>query len=128
MAILQIKRQEEDKMAMDSGIATAGLRGLKGSPQKVNLVLKMIRGKDVFSALQYLSACRKSVAKPVLKVVESAIANAENNFDLDVDRLIVAEATVGKAFVLKRWKARARGRAGKILKPYSDVRIKLREE
>lgn len=115
-------------MAMESGTATAGLRGLKGSPQKVNLVLKMIRGKDVFSALQYLSVCRKGVAKPVMKVVESAIANAENNFDLDVDRLVVAEATVGKAFVLKRWKARARGRGAKILKPYSDVRIKLREE
>ena len=128
MATLQIKRREEDKMTKESGTAVAGLRGLKGSPQKINLVLKMIRGKDVVSALEYLSACRKRVANPVMKVVESAIANAENNFDLDVDRLVVAEATVGKAFVLKRWKARARGRAGKILKPYSDVRITLREE
>ncbi|MEN8236743.1 MAG: 50S ribosomal protein L22 [Pseudomonadota bacterium] len=115
-------------MSTERGTATAGLRGLKGSSQKVNLVLKMIRGKDVSSALKYLAACQKRVAKPVKKVVESAIANAENNFDLDVDRLVVAEATVGKAFVLKRWKARARGRAGKILKPYSDVRIMLREE
>ena len=115
-------------MASEDGTAIAGLRGLKGSPQKINLVLKMIRGKDVVSALNYLSACRKSVAKPVRKVVESAIANAENNFHLDVDRLVVSEATVGKAFVLKRWKARARGRAGKILKPYSDVRITLREQ
>ncbi len=112
----------------DFNEATAFLKGLKGSPQKVNLLLKMIRGQDVQDALNILQTSQKRVAKEIRKVVQSAIANAENNHDLDVDSLYVVEATAGKSFVLKRWRARARGRACKILKPYSNVSITLREE
>src|SRR4029078_9160851 len=97
------------------------------SPQKLNLVAGLIRGKKVASALADLQFSRKRIAVDVKKCLESAIANAENNHDLDVDDLVVAEAFVGKAIVMKRFHARGRGRAGGILKPFSNLTIVVRE-
>jgi large subunit ribosomal protein L22 len=100
---------------------------LRGSPQKLNLVAASIRGMKVEKALTALEFSPKKAAGEVRKVLQSAIANAENNHSLDVDALIVAEATVGKALVMKRFRARARGRSSKILKPFSRLRIVVRE-
>ena len=107
--------------------AKAVSRMLRTSPQKLNLVATMIRGKKVDTALADLTFSSKRIAKDVKKCLESAIANAENNHELDVDSLIVAEAYVGKALVMKRWQPRARGRVGKILKPFSNLTIVVRE-
>ena len=107
--------------------AKAVLRMLRVSPQKLNLVAAQIRGKKVASALADLTFSRKRIAADVKKALESAIANAENNHDLDVDSLVVSEAHVGKAVVMKRWRARARGRVGKIQKPFSNLTIIVRE-
>ncbi|SFO32520.1 LSU ribosomal protein L22P [Cohaesibacter marisflavi] len=107
--------------------AKAVTRMLRTSPQKLNLVATMIRGKKVDTALADLTFSSKRIAKDVKKCLESAIANAENNHELDVDSLIVAEAYVGKALVMKRWQPRARGRVGKILKPFSNLTIVVRE-
>ena len=98
-------------------------RMIKTSPQKLNLVAEMIRGKKVDAALAELTFNKRRVARNVKKVLESAIANAENNHDLDVDELIVSEAFVGKNLVMKRWRPRARGRTGRILKPFSELTI-----
>ncbi len=100
---------------------------LRGSPQKLNLVARTIRGLPVEKALASLTFNRRKAARDVKKVLESAIANAENNHNLDIDSLIVAEASVGKSLVMKRWRARARGRVGRILKPFSRIRIVVRE-
>ncbi|GAA0467825.1 MULTISPECIES: 50S ribosomal protein L22 [Sphingomonadaceae] len=100
---------------------------IRGSAQKLNLVAQLIRGKKAEDALNILSFSKKSMAKDVSKVLASAIANAENNHNLDVDALIVQEASVGKSLTMKRWKARARGRSAKIIKPFSRVRIVVRE-
>ncbi len=107
--------------------AKAVSRMLRISPQKLNLVAQMIRGKKVASALADLQFSRKRIAKEVRKCLESAIANAENNHDLDVDDLVVAEAHVGKSLVIKRFSARGRGRVGRILKPFSHLTIVVRE-
>jgi large subunit ribosomal protein L22 len=107
--------------------AKAISRMLRVSPQKLNLVAQMIRGKKVASALADLEFSRKRIAKDVRKCLESAIANAENNHDLDVDDLVVAEAHVGKALVIKRFAPRARGRVGRIFKPFSHLTIVVRE-
>ena len=107
--------------------AKAVTRNLRVSPQKLNLVAAMIRGKKVASALADLTFSKKRIADDVKKTLMSAIANAENNHDLDVDDLIVAEAHVGKALVMKRFHARARGRAGRIEKPFSNLTIVVRE-
>jgi large subunit ribosomal protein L22 len=107
--------------------AKAVSRMLRVSPQKLNLVAQLIRGKKVASALADLQFSRKRIAKDVRKCLESAIANAENNHDLDVDDLIVAQAHVGKALVIKRFAARGRGRMGRILKPFSNLTIVVRE-
>src|SRR3989440_7874817 len=107
--------------------AKAVARMLRVSPQKLNLVAQLIRGKKVASALADLEFSRKRIAKEVRKCLESAIANAENNHDLDVDDLVVAEAHVGKALVLKRFMPRGRGRIGKILKPFANLTIVVRE-
>ncbi len=107
--------------------AMAFCKHLRTSPQKLNLVAQTIRGADCESALAQLSFSHRRIAKDVKKVLESAIANAENNHQLDVDRLFVAEASVGKDIVMKRWRARARGRTGKILKPFSNIRVIVRE-
>ena len=107
--------------------AMAKLRMLRTSPQKLNLVAGMIRGKKVEKALTDLTFSNKRVAQDVKKCLQSAIANAENNHNLDVDELIVAEAWVGKNLVMKRGRPRARGRFGKIMKPFSEITIKVRQ-
>ncbi len=107
--------------------AMAVSRMLRTSPQKLNLVAQMIRGKKVEAALTALTFSKKRISEDVLKTLQSAIANAENNHGLDVDDLIVTEAWVGKNLVLKRGRPRARGRFGKILKPFSQVTIKVRQ-
>ena len=114
--------QNEEKLE-----AIAKLRMLKTSPQKLNLVSKMIRNKPVNVALAQLKFSRKRIALDVKKCLESAVANAENNHDLDIEELIVSEAFVGKNLVLKRGRPRARGRYGKILKPFSQLTIKVRQ-
>ena len=113
--------------ALPENEAKAVARMLRVSPQKLNLVAQLIRGKKVSAALADLEFSRKRIAKDVRKCLESAIANAENNNDLDVDDLVVKEAFVGKALVLKRFHARARGRGARILKPFSNLTIVVRE-
>lgn len=107
--------------------ARAFSKSIRVSPQKLNLVAQSIRGKSCEEALNQLTFSRRRIALEVKKVLQSAIANAENNQQLDVDRLMVAEATAGRQFVMKRWKARARGRVGRILKPFSNLTIVVRE-
>ena len=107
--------------------AMAVSRMLRTSPQKLNLVAQMIRNKPVAKALTDLTFSKKRIADDVKKTLQSAIAHAENNHGLDVDELIVAEAWVGKNLVMKRGRPRARGRFGKILKPFSQVTIKVRQ-
>jgi len=107
--------------------AKAVARMLRVSPQKLNLLAQLIRGKKVAAALADLQFSQKRIATEVKKCLESAIANAENNHDLDVDELVVAEAYVGKALVLKRFHPRGRGRMGKILKPFSNLTIVVRQ-
>jgi large subunit ribosomal protein L22 len=107
--------------------AKAVARMLRVSPQKLNLLAQLIRGKKVATALADLEFSRKRVAKDVRKCLESAIANAENNHQLDVDDLVVAQAHVGKGLVIKRFHARGRGRSGKILKPFSHLTIVVRQ-
>ena len=107
--------------------AFAKTKMLRTSPQKLNLVAAMIRGKKVDKALADLTFSHKRIAGDVKKCLQSAIANAENNHNLDVDNLIVAEAWVGKNLVMKRGRPRARGRYGKIMKPFSEITIKVRQ-
>tara|TARA_Y100001958_G_C20835424_1_gene284340 strand:- start:163 stop:534 length:372 start_codon:yes stop_codon:yes gene_type:complete len=106
----------------------ARAKSIRTSAQKLNLVAKSIRGKEIKAAIDQLSFSRKRIAKEVLKVLNSAIANAENNFGLDIDNLKVDEAYVGKSIVMKRMRARARGRAARILKPFSKLTIVLKQE
>ncbi|WP_035026920.1 50S ribosomal protein L22 [Gemmobacter nectariphilus] len=108
--------------------AMAVARMLKVSPQKLNLVAAMIRGKKVDKALADLTFSKKRIAGDVKKCLQSAIANAENNHGLDVDELVVAEAWVGKNITLKRGRPRARGRFGKIMKPFAEITIKVRQK
>ncbi|WP_435140605.1 50S ribosomal protein L22 [Pseudopelagicola sp. nBUS_19] len=107
--------------------AMAKVRMLRTSPQKLNLVAGMIRGKKVEKALTDLTFSNKRIAQDVKKCLQSAIANAENNHNLDVDELVVAEAFVGKNLVMKRGRPRARGRFGKIVKPFSELTITVRQ-
>ncbi|MGD8551394.1 MAG: 50S ribosomal protein L22 [Methyloceanibacter sp.] len=107
--------------------ARAVTRLIRVSPQKLNLVAQLIRGKKVDRALADLTFSRKRIARDVKKTLESAIANAENNHDLDVDALVVSEAYVGKNIVMKRIQARARGRASRILKPFSQMTVVVRQ-
>ena len=113
--------------ALPENEAKAVARMLRVSPQKLNLLAQLIRGKKVSTALADLEFSRKRISTEVRKCLESAIANAENNHDLDVDDLVVKEAFVGKALVLKRFHARARGRGARILKPFSNLTIVVRE-
>ena len=113
--------------ALDDTEARAVTNNLRVSPQTLNLVASLIRGKDVEVALNDLTFTRRRIAGSVKKTLESAIANAENNHQLDVDRLYVKEAYVGKSFVMKRFRARARGRGARILKPFSNLTIVVRE-
>jgi len=108
--------------------ARAKLRMIRISPIKLNLVAQLIRGKKVETALADLEFSHKRISGEVKKVLESAIANAENNHGLDIDSLIVSEAYVGKNFVMKRFRARARGRGARILKPFSELTMVLLEQ
>ena len=107
--------------------AYAKAKSIRTSGQKLNLVAKSIRGCNIKVAIDQLTFSKKRVSREVLKVLNSAIANAENNFGLDIDKLVVAEAYVGKSIVMKRMRARARGRAARILKPFSKLTILLKE-
>jgi large subunit ribosomal protein L22 len=113
--------------ALDDKAAKAVARNLRVSPQKLNLVAQLIRGKKVSTALADLEFSQKRIAGEVRKTLESAIANAENNHDLDVDDLVVAEAYVGKSLVLKRFQARARGRGDRVVKPFANLTVVVRE-
>lgn len=113
--------------ALPDNECKAVARMLRISPQKLNLVAQLIRGKPVQTALADLEFSRKRIAKDVRKCLESAIANAENNHSLDIDDLMVAHAHVGKGLVIKRFHARGRGRAGKIMKPFSHLTIVVRQ-
>ena len=112
----------------NKNIASAKAKSIKTSMTKVNLVLKMIRGKKAENALNILAFSKKRISNEITKILKSAIANAENNHQLDIDKLVVKEATVGKSMVLKRFRPRARGRSGKILKPFSKVKILVKEK
>ena len=105
----------------------AKAKSIRTSGQKLNLVAQSIRGQKIKQAIDQLTFSRKRIAKQVLKVLNSAIANAENNFGLDIDKLIVDEAFVGKSIVMKRMRTRARGRAARILKPFSKLTIIVKE-
>ena len=115
------------KRALKDNEAKAVLRLLRTSGQKLNLVAQMIRGKKVEKALAELTFSKRRIAGEVKKVLQSAIANAENNHQLDVDRLYVHLISVGKAMVMKRFHARARGRGARIIKPYSNLTVIVRE-
>jgi len=119
------KRKRE--RVLSDNEAKAVQRMIRVSPQKLNLVAAMIRGKKVASALADLEFSRRRISGQVRKTLQSAIANAENNHDLDVDSLVVAEAHVGKALVMKRFKPRAKGRSSRIFKPFSNLTIVVRE-
>ncbi|KGJ08521.1 50S ribosomal protein L22 [Paracoccus sphaerophysae] len=119
--------KEQNPRRVADNEAMAKTKMLRTSPQKLNLVAAMIRGKKVDKALADLTFSKRRIAGDVKKCLQSAIANAENNHNLDVDSLIVAEAWVGKNMVLKRGRPRARGRFGKIMKPFSEITITVRE-
>ena len=119
------KQANERRLAENEAMAMT--RKLRTSAQKLNLVAESIRGLAVDDALSRLSFSRRRIAGDVRKTVQSAIANAENNHNLDVDRLYVAEATVGRAMVMKRWRPRARGRVARIEKPFSHLTVVVRE-
>jgi len=119
------KKSAPRRLAENEARAVAQM--LRVSPRKLNLVAQTIRGLDAQPALAQLTFSRRRIANDVKKVLQSAIANAENNHQLDVDRLYVAEAYVGRAFVMKRFHARARGRAAKVLKPWSKLTVVVRE-
>ncbi|MGE4562669.1 MAG: 50S ribosomal protein L22 [Rhodospirillales bacterium] len=115
------------KRRLPDNEAMACAKHLRTSPQKLNLVAESIRGKDCEAALAELQFSRRRIAGEVRKLLESAIANAENNHQLNIDQLYVVEATVGKDILMKRWRARARGRIGRIVKPFSNMRLVVRE-
>jgi len=119
--------QAANKRRLPDNEALATGRMLRISPQKLNLVAQLIRGKKAERALSDLTFSNKRIARDVKKVLQSAIANAENNHSLDVDDLIVSEAYVGKNMVMKRWHARARGRVGRIEKAFSQITIVVRQ-
>jgi large subunit ribosomal protein L22 len=119
------KRKRDRALPENEAMAVA--RMLRVSPQKLNLLAQLIRGKKVAAALADLEFSRKRIAQDVRKCLQSAIANAENNHDLDVDELIVAQAHVGKALVLKRFMARGRGRGARVFKPFSHLTIIVRQ-
>jgi large subunit ribosomal protein L22 len=119
------KKAHERRLADTEAQAVA--RVLRTSPRKLNLVCQTIRGRSAEQALAELTFSKRRIARDVRKTLQSAIANAENNHQLDVDRLYVAEATVGRSFVMKRFRARARGRVGRLLKPWSRLTLVVRE-
>ena len=120
-----VKNKSSDSIDL---IARASIKSIKTSPQKANLVLDLIRGLNAEEALNALEFSNKRISNEIKKVLKSAISNAENNHQLDIDKLIVHEASVGKSMVMKRFRPRARGRSGKILKPFSNIRIIVKEK
>ena len=120
------KEKSQKKLQENSAIAFA--KSIRSSAQKLNLVAQSIRGLDVSEALIQLQFSKRRISKDVKKVLQSAIANAENNHDLDIDRLLVDQAYVGKGLVMKRFRPRARGRGGKIQKPISNLTIIVSEK
>ena len=119
------KEAAQRKLADNEAMAIA--RTLRVGPRKLNLVAASIRGLAVEEALNHLAFSKRRIAGEVRKVVQSAVANAENNHDLDIDRLYVAEITVGRSMVMKRWRPRARGRVARIIKPFSNLKVVVRE-
>jgi large subunit ribosomal protein L22 len=119
------KQSHARRLADNEAMAKA--RHIRVSPRKLDIVAGSIRGKNVNSALAELTFSKRRIASDVKKLLQSAIANAENNHQLDVDQLYVAEASVGKGLVMKRWKPMARGRVGRILKPFSELTLVVRE-
>lgn len=119
------KQARESRLGENEAMAVG--RNIRVSPRKLGVVAGLIRGKRVEAALSELTFSKRRIAQDVRKVLQSAIANAENNHQLDVDRLVVAEASVGKGLVMRRFHARARGRGAKILKPFSHLTIVVRE-
>jgi large subunit ribosomal protein L22 len=119
------KAKQERRLAETE--VQAVTRNMRVSPQKLNLVAQMIRGQKVDKALADLTFSRKRIAQDVKKTLESAVANAENNHSLDVDALVVSQAFVGKNLVMKRWRPRARGRIGRIMKPFSQLTVIVKE-
>ena len=119
---MKIKNKQKNE-----NIVKAINKNVKSSPRKVNLILKSITGMGVSEAVKNLTFARKRIAHDIKKTVQSAVANAENNYQYDIDKLYIKEAYVGKAIVLKRFRARAKGRASPIKKPYSNVTIILSE-
>ncbi|MBH88351.1 MAG: 50S ribosomal protein L22 [Pelagibacterales bacterium] len=120
--------KKSKKRNLPDNCAMALDRSVRSSSQKLNLVAESIRGMEASKALVQLEFSKKRIASDVKKVLQSAIANAENNHNLDIDKLVVSEAYVGKALVMKRFRPRARGRGGKILKPISNLTVIVKEE
>jgi large subunit ribosomal protein L22 len=119
------KQKAPRRVAENEALAVGGQ--IRGSAQKLNLVAALIRGRKAEDALNILTFSKKAMAQDAKKVLASAIANAENNHNLDVDALVVAEASVGKSISMKRWHARGRGKSTRIIKPFSKLRIVVRE-
>ena len=119
-------KQKAPRRVADNEAVAVGTT-IRGSAQKLNLVAELIRGKKAEDALSILAFSKKAMARDAQKVLASAIANAENNHDLDVDTLVVAEASVGKSITMKRFATRGRGKSTRILKPFSRLRIVVRE-
>ena len=122
-----MSKQKAPRRVADNEALAVGTQ-IRGSAQKLNLVAELLRGKKAEEALNILAFSKKAMAQDASKVLASAIANAENNHDLDVDALVVAEASVGKAFTMKRFHSRGRGKSTRILKPFSKLRIVVREQ
>ncbi len=120
------KQSAPRRVGDNEALATGTM--IRGSAQKLNLVAQLIRGRKVEDAMNVLQFSKKAMAVDVRKVLASAVANAENNHNLDVDSLVIAEASVGKSISMKRFQARARGRSSKIVKPFSRIRIVVREQ
>ncbi len=119
-------KPKQPRQLLESEAMAIG-RNLRTSAQKLNLVAETIRGQSAEAALSELTFSKRRIAGAVKKVLQSAIANAENNHQLDVDRLYVAQASVGKSFTMRRFRPRARGRSGKIMKPFSTITVVVRE-
>ena len=122
-----MSKPKSPRRVADNEARAAGTQ-LRGSAQKLNLVAGLIRGKKAEDAMNILSFSKKGMAVEAKKVLASAIANAENNHNLDVDALVVAEASVGKSITMKRWHARGRGKSTRIIKPFSRLRVVVREQ
>ena len=121
-----MSQKTNPKRMLDNEAISVG-KNIRVSPQKLNLVAQSIRGKEVSNAIAFLTFSKKRISSEVKKVLQSAIANAENNHGLDVDKLFVKEAFVGKSLRMKRWRPRAKGRAASIIKPFSKVTIIVEE-